>query len=401
MKTKRRTILLLIQLSMVAVLLDGLIGLDIFINTTFRFMFVLSTIWIAKLALVTPLSLHEMSRLFKFPLFLVLGIAAFVNSVRGLFGLQSVDAFLPGVFFYLLIFIGGGAGYAWSSLTNRGVCIGLSDKIINAGAVMLFFICLIYFLLYILQYISYFGLGVQSYIITAALLSSRSSRLLLLPVFATIMTGKRGLLIVLIAQYSNIIVDWKRRNGRLSLALLISLFFLIGYISYQYDFLIRFQPIFDVSLSDIFDYQNAEAFNRLFLATSGRSNEVFAFFDAISFYETDFWFGYPTDFSFSLVDTGTGEIIQHHYFHISPFNYLKHFGVIIGIFLLFIQIRVLIFAMKCGVARKDIGLLLYVGYFFAMFFGAIVVIDILFWVSFSYSYFQLVRFRAVGNSFAI
>jgi hypothetical protein len=401
MLTKRRTILFLVQLSMVAVLFDGLIGLDIFINTTFRFAFVLSIIWIAKLALVAPLSLREMPRLFKFPVFLVLGLAAFINSIRGLFGLQSVDAFLSAIFFYLLIFIGGGAGYAWSSFTNRGVCIGLSDKFINAGAVMLFFICSIYFLLYILQYVSYFGLGVQTYIITAALLSSRSTRLLLLPVIATIMTGKRGLLIVLGAQYSNKIVGWKRRNGRLSLALLISLFFLIGYFSYQFDLLVRFQPIFDVSLSDIFDYQNAEAFHRLYLATSGRSNEVFAFFDAISFYEIDFWVGYPADFSFSLEDVGTGEIIQHHYFHISPFNYLKHFGVIIGMFLLLIQIRVLIFAMKYGGARKDIGLLLYVGYFFAMFFGAIVIIDILFWVSFSYSYFQLVRFRAVRNRFAI
>lgn len=401
MLTKRKIIRWLVQLSMLTVLFDGLIGLDIFINTTFRFAFLLSIIWVAKLALVTPLSLRKMPHLFTFPIFLVLGLIAFFNSVRGLFDFQSVDAYLSGVFFYLLIFIGGGAGYTWSSLTNRGIFIALSDKIINAFAIMLFIICSIYFLLYILQYISYFGLGVQTYIITAALLSSSSTRLSLLPVIATIMTGKRGLLIVLGAQYLNNIVTWKRRYGRLSLALLISLFFLIGYFSYQFDLLVRFESILDVSLSDIFDYQNAEAFHRLYLATSGRSNEIFAFIDAISFYEINFWLGFPADFSFSLEDAGTGEIFQHHYFHISPFNYFKHFGFIVGMVVLMVQVRVLIFAIKYGGNRKDIGLLLYVGYFFAMFFGAIVIIDILFWMSFSYSYFQLARFRAVGKMVTI
>lgn len=397
MITTQRTILWLIQLSIVAILFDGVIGLDIFMNTTFRFMFLLSTIWVAKLALVIPISLREISRLFACPFFLVIGLSASINFVRALFDLQSVEVLFSGAFFYLLIFLGGGAGYAWSSLANRGVNIILPKNVINAGAFMLFLICSLYFILYILGYISYFGLGVQSYIITAALLSSRNQRLLWLPLISTIMTGKRGLLIVLGVQYFDKIISWKRSNGRLSLVLLFFLFFSIGFLSYQFKLLDRFQPILDVKLFDIFNHQNAEAYNRMYLATSGRSNEVFAFLDSISFNDINILIGYPVDFSFNLEDPGSGEIIRHHYFHISFFNYFKHFGLIVGMSILIVQFRVFIFAMKYAGKLRDIGLLLYVGYFAAMFFGAIVIIDILFWVSFSYSYFQLARFRAVGS----
>ena len=397
MLNKQRIIINLIKISMIVVLFDGLIGLDVFINVTSRLGFILTIFWIVKLAIVAPLSLHQTTRLLSSPLFIMLGFIAVINSLRGVLDLQFDNTYFSSIFFYLLIVIGGMAGCTWSSLVNKGIRIDLTPNIINVGVIMLFLICMIYYIFYLLNYISYFGMGVQTYIITAALLSSKDNRLLLLPVMATIMTGKRGLLIVLGAQYSNIIAGWKRRNGRSTRALFILFFILIGYFSYQFDLLVRFQSIFDVSLSDILDHKNAEAFHRLYLATSGRSNEIFAFLDGVSINEIDFWIGYPADFSFNLEDAGTGDVIQHHYFHISPFNYLKHFGIVAGVYLLLVQTRVLIFALKYGGQRKDIGLLLYVGYYFAMFFGAIVMIDILFWVSFSYSFFQHARFRAVGK----
>jgi hypothetical protein len=393
--TTKRTILRLINLSLIAVFFDGIIGLDIFINTTFRFAFVLSIIWVAKLVLVTPLVAVGMRQILASVLFTTISILATINTFRSLTNLNSIDALFSGIFFYLLIFFGGCAGAGWSNLTNRGNKIELSKKIANASAILLLLICSMYFLLYITHYIDYFGLGVQTYIVIAAILSQKNSfGLLIIPVIATIMTGKRGLLIVLFAQYGEKISTWRLQHGRIALAMLIISIFMIGYTSYYYDLFVRFQPIFDVSLTDIFNHDDAEAFHRLFLATSGRSNEVFAFLDAISFRELGFWIGFPVDFSFNLEDTGTGEILDHHYFHISPFNYVKHFGVVCGIYLLAIQIRVLLFAIKFGGKRYDIGLLLYVGYFFAMFFGAVVVIDILFWVSFSYSYFQWKSFRS-------
>ena len=146
MLNKKRTILWLVQLSMVTVLIDGIVGLDVFINTTSRLGFLLSIIWVTKVVLVAPLSLRVMTRLFVYPIFLMIGFTAFINFFRGLFDLQSVDAFLSGVFFYLLIFFGGGAGYAWSSLTNKGENIRLSDKTVNLSVILLFIFCSIYFM---------------------------------------------------------------------------------------------------------------------------------------------------------------------------------------------------------------------------------------------------------------
>ena len=395
---KKRIILWLIQLSLVAVLFDGVIGLDIFINTTFRFAFILSTIWIVKLILVAPIAPAGLKQLLASRLFMVLILLAIMNTARGLIEANSVDALLSGAFFYLLIFFGGTTGSSWSKLTNSGTKIELSALTINFSAVFLLFICLIYFLLYITHYIEYFGLGVQTYIVIAAILSSKGSdRLLILPVIATILTGKRGLLLVLLAQYGEKILTWKSQHGRGALLISLTTVAAIGYSAYEYDFFVRFQPIFDISFYDFFNYKNVEAYHRLYLATSGRSNEVFAFLDAISFNDFNFWFGFPIDFSFSLEDSGTGDILDHYYFHISPFNYIKHFGIVFGLYLLYVQIGVLVFALKFGGKRFDIGLLLYVGYFFAMFFGAIVVIDILFWTSFAYSYFQRESFEKCGR----
>lgn len=393
MISKQQIIHLLIHLSIFAIYIDGLIGLNAFLYNSDKLGFLLSIIWVAKLVVILPFIQYGMPRLFASPLFLVLIILLLINTLRAIFNLQSLDHFLPGVFFYLLIFFGGSAGYVWSSLTNRGVIIALSNRTAKLASIIVFLICLIYFMLYIANFIVYFGLGVQIYIITAALLAINDKRFTLLLVLATIMTGKRGLLIVLIAQHSNLLSKLMRRSGHWYSLFFICAILLIGYLSFEFDLLIRFKSTFEISLSDVFNYNDPESSHKLFLATSGRSNEVLGYLDALSMNSMDFWIGLPTDASFNLADQ-SGNMTRHHYLHISPFNYVKHFGLIIGVYLLFVQTRVVIFAMKYGNRRKDIGLLLYVGYFFAMFFGAIVMIDVLFWVTFSYSYFQFLSFRA-------
>jgi hypothetical protein len=219
----KRAILRLIHLSLIAVLFDGIIGLDIFINTTFRFAFILSIIWIAKLVLVTSLVGVGIRNLLASKLFFIIIFLALVNTIRALLDINSIGGFFSGIFFYLLIFFGICAGGAWSKLTNKGEKIVLSNRITNSSVILLFIVCLIYFLLYITNYIDYFGLGVQTYIVVAAILAQKNGKMLLiLPVIATIMTGKRGLLIVTLAQYGERISSWRVQHGRIAFVLLIT-----------------------------------------------------------------------------------------------------------------------------------------------------------------------------------
>ena len=65
-------------------------------------------------------------------------------------------------------------------------------------------------------------------------------------------------------------------------------------------------------------------------------------------------------------------------------NYIKHFGLIFGLILFLTQLKIFLKLFN-NFNQLDIISSLFVGYFLAMFFGAIVVIDILFWFSFGYS----------------
>ncbi len=387
--SSKRILLYLIYLSLATVVLDGLIGLDIFLNTTVRFAFLLSIVWFLKVTLVLPLMLRSLKKIFRTPLYLVLVIFMFMNIIRGVLGLANIDAFLSAGFFYILVILGGAAGAQWSKIRNTGQEIFVSQVFVRFIVVAITIICLIYFSLYINGYIVYFGLGIQSYIVTAAILSDGSTRLLMAPFLITILTGKRGLLIVLLAQYSQLVSRFIRQRSVISTLAFVFLLVTFGITAYNYDLFERFKPIFEISWLDIINYGDPETFNRLYLATSGRSNEIFSFVDLVSINDLNFWIGYPSDFSFEMFDIGSDVLLQHHYFHVSPINYALRFGFPTAIFLFIVQLRVVLYCLRFGISRKDIGLLIYVGYFFAMFFGAIVVIDILYWVTFGYAFFQM------------
>lgn len=374
---------------MLADIVNSIICFDIFINNTTRLSFVLSTIFVLKVALILPLTLRGIVPLISTPFYLLLSPFMFINLWRGLIEMRNIDALISGGFFYVLIILGGASGAVWSKLTKKKGQLRLNSVYVQFNAVSLLLLCFVYFILYANHYIVYFGLGIQTYVTTAAVLAEGSTRLLIIPFVATILTGKRGLLIVLFAQYSQMITTVIRQYGVVSLLVIGGGIIAIGWGAYNYGLLNRFQPIFEISWADIINHTDQNAFHRLYLATSGRSNEVFGFLREICADDINLWVGFPADFSFKVLEPPTGKFLNQHYFHVSYFNYVKHFGIIVATYMLIIQAKVAIFSMRNGINRRDVGLLLYVGYFFGMFFGAIVMIDILYWVVFSYAYFQM------------
>ena len=379
----------ILHLSFFTIIFDGIIGILTFISSSSTVANALTGIWILKLFLSIILSLNSIGGISKSALYVLTVSLGLINLARGFIEPRYESAILSSGFFYLIIIFGGASGFAWFQYIQDGGKIVFPKKHVGFWCVSLAVICLLYFILFITGVISYFGMGVQAYLISGLLLSS-SQRVFLpaLVALATILTGKRGLFMVLIIQNWQNILSLKRRYGMILAIAVFLLFILFTLVAFNLNLLDRFNVVFEVSINDLLNYEEPEANHRLYLATSGRSTEVIALLRVLDPYSWEFWFGYPSDFYLTMEDVSTNESWKQHYLHISPLNYLRHFGVLLGSWIFLIQVRVFIFAIRYGVAQKDIGLNLYVGYFCSMFFGAIVLIDILYWITFFYSYLQ-------------
>lgn len=379
----------ILHVSFFTIIFDGLVGILTFIDSSSTVDSALTGIWILKLFLSIILSLNSISGISKSALYVLTVLLGLINLARGFIETRYETAILSSGFFCLIIIFGGASGFAWFQYIQNGGKIVFPKKYVYFCCFSFVVICLVYFMLFITGTISYFGMGVQSYLISGLLLSS-SQRVFLpaLVVLATILTGKRGLLMVLVMQNWQNILSLKRRHGMILAIAIFLLFILFTLVASNLNLLDRFNVVFEVSINDLLNYEEPEANHRLYLATSGRSNEVIALLRVLDPFSWEFWFGYPSDFYLTMENVSTNESWKHHYLHISPLNYIKHFGILLGSWLFLIQVRVVIFAIRYGVAKKDIGLNLFVGYFCSMFFGAIVIIDILYWITFFYSYLQ-------------
>lgn len=375
----------LLILSIWSVLLEWIVAFNVFYFNSLALGILLKVVWVSKLILCLPCLLYLRSFV-SFGYIWVLLVIVSINTLIGLIHADKLSTFLASIFFYSITIFGIYSGNILSKLFSE-----YSNKLIkyfpvNPIIILLSILMAIYYILVYVGRIEYFGMGLQLYIIVAAILAHKNSYSNLVLIFlCVIFSGKRALLITEIVQIYPIFrfkLDKLKDKFTLSIIifLAISLLIYVGLLE-------RFSTIMDIGLSDFADFEVNKS--KFYLATSGRSEEVIGFFRSISISDYGFWFGYPAGYSFDRYDLSIDDNISHHYFHFSPLNYFKDFGILLFVFLIVQQVRAFLYAFKELKNRKDFLLYLYVGYFMAMFFGSIVTIDALFWVAFGYSYAEM------------
>jgi hypothetical protein len=246
-----------------------------------------------------------------------------------------------------------------------------------------FILVLLYYFLFTIGRITYFGLGVQLYLLLPIVYKYG----LLWPVFIffiSLLTGKRSMLIILLLQFLNI----KKVSFIKSLPkFLFSLLFLITMVLFLYSYtniFARFENIVNFDFSILNDLYSQNTQSALFIATSGRSQEIFSYFDSELINLTNLIIGSPFGSIYIVESILDQTSFVHHYFHFSPFNFLKIFGVILSVYLMYNFIKIFFNLFRPSVQNNFITLL-FSGYFVSMFFGSIVMIDVLFWFSFGYT----------------
>lgn len=371
----------LLQLSLLIIILDAVLGLEVFIFHTSNFGLIYKLSYILKFLLCAYIFFKS----FRFRISnksLVVILFAVVNIFRSISDFDP-EIFSTSFYFYLMIVIGIESGrkiyfetidpeeYTPSKFTIKFIYIVINVLI---G---------IYFLLYATGVILYFGMGLQLYIITPFFkekILKKQSYLSILNLF----TGKRSTLIILLIQLIAII---KEKIKFQKIRLILILFFFILAVSVVKDnttLLDRFDVFSEYSNSDFTELDNEDSLFALSMMTGGRSQEVFSYFISDLNTNLNMLIGSPSTSSFMVYNNLNGETFKHHYFHFSPMNYLKHFGVIFGLIFFLTQLKIF-YKLFINYNRLDLISSLFIGYFVAMFFGAIVVVDVIFWFSFGYS----------------
>jgi hypothetical protein len=381
----------LLYVTVATVVVDGIFGLDIFLTGSDRLSLIYRSAFLIKVVLVI-FSICFFSKIPKSIGLLCLILVLAAKFLLGIYFGGAVKSFVGHVNFYSLIILGYIAGWqlARSDLTK----IKFNIKFFKVATWLTLVICIIYFTAYQLGYIIYFGMGIQTYILVSVYLATRSSKLYAPILFLTIiLTGKRSSFLIYLVQLFGPKIVARRFSfkGIITGLLVFSLFL---YVSYQVGLMARFQLLVDLALG--FDKDDMDKSRHLFyLATSGRSEEIYAYFIDQSHSLSVLLFGQLAGYSFVITDLA-GNDYQHYYFHISPLNFIFHFGIPVGILIIFHQFRLLIWALRYGSRESNIFCLLYVGFYLTSLFGASVIVDVSFWVLYSYCHF-LRQFNSKGR----
>lgn len=381
----------LIYLSAAIIILDGIFNLDIFLTGSDRLSLVYRSAFLIKVLLVM-FSIYFFSKIPKKIGLLCLILFLAAKFLLGIYFGGAVKSFLGHVYFYSFIILGYIAGWqlARSNLTK----IKFNNNFFKIVTWLTLVICIIYFTAYQFGSISYFGMGIQIPILVAVYLASRSSKLYGLILFLiVVLTGKRSNFLVYLSQ----LFGPRIFSGRFSLVGMITGLLtcsLILYFSYQIGLMARFQGLVDLIFE--FDQDDIDKTRNLFyLATGGRSEEVFAYFIDQSHSLSVLLLGQAAGHSFVITDLA-GNDYQHYYFHISPLNLIYHFGIPAGILMIFHQFSILIWALRYVSRERNIFCFLYVGYYLMSLFGAVVIIDVCFWVLYFYCH-SLRQFNSKGR----
>ncbi len=375
----------LVYLSVFSIFADILIGFEIHILATENLAPIYRSIFVIK-ALLCALAIILVRKVPLNLFFWVLVLVLFSKSVFGLFSYMSFKAYLQHLQFYIFILIGYVLGwYLW----KFRVVPPINRTFISFSIYFTFLGTLVYFVLYQMGIVFYFGLGTQLFLLFAIVLvaNPRASEIIFL-FLAVLFTGKRSVLIITLLQLLLPNINFKIKSinknafvyAFLGVPIGISLIYFSGVAE-------RFYPF--IELFNLYDPTDIEQ-NRFltYLATSGRSEEFFAYFIDSEIGVRELLFGTSPGTVFYYIDLGEGgQLLQHEFFHVSFLNYIFHLGIPVGILILFFQLKVFFWTLKNLRTNNNLLSSLYIPYFLASFFGAIVFVDILFWILFFYNFY--------------
>jgi len=302
-------------------------------------------------------------------LFLVFG---FISFFVGLFTNDIGKPFFTHVYGFLLPVLGMSLGsyfYQYSDSKD----IFLFHKVFKWSFIGLAFLTIIYFLLYLAGVITYFGMATRWPYFAAYALSNNKMLMFLVCVLLVIMTGKRSMVAQYIVFFTLFLFQNKKRysfalSRKAKFALLILVTFGI-FIGLKEDIFFRFQPLFDVVLQDKYS---------LYIATSGRSAEVFGVLDHLNSDNIMWLFGGGFGETFQYVG-GLGKetyTLTNHYSHFSPLYFVLVYG---GIFTVLFYLALVYTFGKNFHKGIDIFYLLAIGGFVSSFMSSIMLIDLQFW----------------------
>ncbi len=372
----------LLLLSLLIIIIDAVIGLEIFVFGTNN----LTPIYKLSFILKFLLCVYIFFKSFRVKIGIIsLAIILFstINIFRSLSNFDP-DIFTTSFYFYLMIVVGIESGRKIYLKSINPKEYTPSRFTINFIYVVIQVLIGIYFFLYATGVIVYFGMGLQLYIISAFFKKNILSKQSYL-IFLNLLTGKRSTLIILFIQLLAIVKE-KVKFQKFRLILFVPiLIFLMMVIKNNTKLLDRFNVFSEYSsYSDLTDLDNEDSLFALSMMTGGRSQEIFSYYNSDLNTNLNMLIGSPSASSFIVFNNLNGRDYKHHYFHLSPINYLKHFGIIFGFILFLVQLKVF-YKLFFNYDQLDLISTLFIGYFLAMFFGAVVVVDVLFWFSFGYS----------------
>ena len=372
----------LIYLSMATIIIDAVFGIDVFLNDSARLSPLYRLAFLFKILLVV-LSICFFSKIPKNLGLIIISLIFLVKLCLGIYFGSALKSLIGHIQFYLFIIFGYVSG--WQLVRAEISRITISKNFFRIVVGLVFILCVCYFAAYQVGLIAYFGLGLQTFILVSVFIALRTSKLYGVMVFSSILlTGKRASLLVFLGQ----IFGPKMLSRKFSLVGLFSgtiLLTVLLYLSYQIGLAERFSAI--LNLFREFDQGDLEKnLELLYLATSGRTEEIYAFFVVQDHSPFALLMGQVAGHEYAFTSI-SGETYTRYYLHVSPLNFIFHFGYPLGILIFLIQLRVFIWTLGYVTKENDVFCLLFIGYYLSSFFGAIILLDIFFWVLFFYCYF--------------
>ena len=323
---------------------------------------------------------------FKIPFLMVFAIAFLYSASKGLkLTVFSLFFLIIGI---IAIFIGLSRGQINSAFLSHSyhlvlglTCFSLGralnleifkDYILRSFNFLVIYslmFSLIYYQLYTLGIIGYWGISSNFGYIAVMLLASNKIRQALLTIISIVLTGKRT---VLLGSVLTIIaISFFRKQKFTNLFLLVMSFVIVGFVAFYAGLLSRFTSAFDIEDATRFWY----------VLTSGRNFEIgYALAEFKTTLDWIIGFGYGMSFEIPIGPDQLDKLYTLHYTHFSPTSLLLLYGGVSTLILYLFFFNSLFKAIKFSRGQYGIFCGLYIYSLITSFAGAIIFVDGKFWI---------------------
>lgn len=310
----------------------------------------------------TFISLLRNRKLMKITfLIMVIQLFAFFNGVIT----NGLNIYTISHFYYGLLAISG-IQFGKIILERK---IKFSPKLFTKFAVFLTFFMIIYYVLYTLGIINYWGISTNIGFLLLFFVYKQDTKKSFLTLFAMILSGKRTPILASLISYLSYKFSFKLKN----LATIIFLFFLI--------FIIIKTGLLDRILNPIIlIYENIDSEQAWYVLTGGRNFEViYALEKFKSVKDYLFGFGYGANYTMPAGLNDMMSSYTQHYTHFSPVSLLLVYGGLIT-FVLYIIFLYATFKKSNDNESYPYYKLIFIYSLIASFSGATIFVDSKFWI---------------------